>query len=136
MKASLLGHPLLESTAFFGKSESGLWDAAAACLSLSPQHVVISPPGAKSSLPGHPLCLGEKPGCACGNSLKERDTLSLRSPEASLGKAQHVAPGEKRRSIWPCCGETVVKQASLPWQEEQAGGKTSVTLSLCRENEA
>ena len=49
-----------------------------------------------------------------------------------MGKTQHAAPG-KRRSRWPWGRETLGKQDSLPWHEQQAGGKTSVTRSLCAE---
>ena len=57
----------------------------AVCQSWSPQHGVINPHGAKSFLPGHTLCLGEKRGGACGKSLWERDTsVTLRATEAWL----------------------------------------------------
>ena len=45
-------------------------------------------------------------------------------------------PPEMRRSPWPWGRETLGKQDSLPWHEQQGGGKTSVTRSLCGEMEA
>ena len=52
-----------------------------------------------------------------------------------MGKAQHAAPGEEKETLdWG--RETLGKQDSLPWNEQQAGSKTSVTRSLCGEMEA
>ena len=65
--------------------------------------------------------------------------FALASPlperEAVWGR-RRTPPPEKRRSTWPWGPETHGKQDSLPWHEQQAGGKTSVTGSLCGEMEA
>ena len=52
-----------------------------------------------------------------------------------MGKAQHAAPGEEKEPL-ALRSKKLGKQDSLPWQEQQAGGKSSVPCSLCREMEA
>ena len=47
-----------------------------------------------------------------------------------MGKAPHAAPGEEKDPLDLGSG-TLGKQDILPWHEQQAGGKTSVTRSLC-----
>ena len=59
-----------------------------------------------------------------------------RAPQEQVWRRHSSLPPGKRRSPWPWVRETLGKQDSLPWHAQQAGGKTSVIRSPCREMEA
>ena len=49
------------------------------------------------------------------------------APQEQVWGRHSMPPPGKRRSPWPWVRETLGKQDSLPWNAQQAGGKTSVT---------
>ena len=131
-KSALQGHALWESTAFLGNQSRVCGMLPAACRNSSPQHGVINPHGATSSLPGHPLCLREKRGGAGGKSLKERDTsvTAERRKPGCLGNMRgRLGQGKGLHSeeeVWaesmpvlsPCPKET-----AAPWPPVRGGAR-------------
>ena len=77
---------------------------------------------------------------AVASPLPEREPWSYmsvhRAPQDQVWGRRSTPPPWTRMSRWPWVRETLGKQDSLPWHEQQAGGKTSVTRSLCGEMEA
>ena len=157
---------LCESTAFAEKCLAGCCCLPSPSLAVGetriqrkPFSLCISPRKAQHSLGNHSwvwgccCCLPDlvsrarynKPAWseilfALASRLPEREAWSHtsvhRAPQEQVWGRRSTPPPGKRRSRWPWVRETLGKQDSLPWHEQQAGGKTSVTCSLCGEMEA
>ena len=79
-------------------------------------------------MPGHPLCLREKPGGACGRSLQERDTFFTALPRSMSVEGAAGCPGRTAGAVgllvWKRfeAGERAIQVSSAPSAERQKPG--------------
>lgn len=83
---------------------------------------------------GRPLCLREKRGCACGNSLKERDMSVTALPRSRSGESAARCPRRRERAVGLVAGKRSQSRRAGPGRNR--GPVASVTRLLCEETEA